>query len=82
VLAALIGFGLAPGFHLGGSCTLGVLFVGVVLFVGIGALSRQNDRPYSATVFYLLLGALASVGLGMVGVARLTRLLIIWFLSM
>lgn len=55
----LIGFGLAPGFHLGGDYTLGVLFVGVALFVGIAALSRQDDRPYSATVFYLLLGAVA-----------------------
>ncbi len=69
--AVLIGFGLAPGFQLGGSYTLGVLFVGIVVFVGIAALSRQNDRPYSATVFYVLLGALASVGLGIMGVARL-----------
>lgn len=62
---------LAPGFHLGGSYTIGLLFLGFVLFVGIGALSRQNDRPYSASVFYLFLGAAASVGLGVLGVARL-----------
>src|SRR5436309_3212165 len=53
---------LAPGLHLGGSYTLGVLFVGAVLFVGIGALSHQHDHPYSASVFYLLLGAVASLG--------------------
>jgi hypothetical protein len=53
VVTALIGFGL------GGSYTLGMLFVRVALFVGLAALSRQNDRPYSATVSYLLLGASA-----------------------
>jgi len=62
---------LAPGFDLGGSYTLGVLFVGGVLFIGIAALSHQHDRPYSASVFYLLLGAVASLGLGWLGVARL-----------
>jgi NhaP-type Na+/H+ or K+/H+ antiporter len=62
---------LTPGLHLGGSYTIGLLFLGFVLFVGIAALSRQNDRPYSASVFYLLLGAAASVGLGVLGVARL-----------
>jgi NhaP-type Na+/H+ or K+/H+ antiporter len=63
--------GLAPGFHLGGVYPLGILFVGCVLFVGVAALSRQNERPYSASVFYLVLGALASVGLGALGVERL-----------
>jgi len=32
------------------------MFLGFVLFVGIGALSRQNERPYSASIFYLALG--------------------------
>jgi hypothetical protein len=62
---------LAPGFHLGGNYPVGVLFVGCVLFIGIAALSRQNDRPYSASVFYLELGTLASVGLGVLGITRL-----------
>ena len=53
---------LAPGFHLGGDYAVGVLFVGCVLFIGVAALSRQNDRPYSASVFYL--------GLGDAGVGR------------
>ena len=60
----------APGFHLGGSYPIGLLFLGFVLFVGIGALSRQNERPYSASVFYLVLGVIASVGLGVLGIAR------------
>ena len=63
--------GLAPGFHLGGAFAIGLLFLGLVLFVGIGALSRQDERPYSASVFYLLLGAIASIGLGLLGIARL-----------
>jgi sodium/hydrogen antiporter len=62
---------LTPGFHLGGDYAVGVMFVGCVLFVGIAALSRQNDRPYSASVFYLALGTLASVGLGVLGTRRL-----------
>jgi NhaP-type Na+/H+ or K+/H+ antiporter len=62
---------LTPGFHLGGDYPAGVLFVGCVLFVGIAALSRQNDRPYSASVFYLALGAVASIGLGVLGISRL-----------
>ncbi len=62
---------LAPGFHLGGSYPVGLLFLGFALFVGIAALSRQDERPYSASVFYLLLGAIASVGLGLLGVVRL-----------
>jgi sodium/hydrogen antiporter len=63
---------LAPGLQLGGDYALGILFVGCALFVGIAALSRQDERPYSATVFYLLLGGLASVALGALGVPRLS----------
>ncbi len=62
---------LSPGFHLGDSYALGLLFLGAVLFVAIGALSRQNERPYSASLFYLALGGVASVGLGLVEVPRL-----------
>lgn len=63
---------LMPGFHLGGDYPVGLLlFVGCVLFVGIAALSRQNDRPYAVSAFYLAFGALASVGLGVLGIGRL-----------
>ncbi len=62
---------LAPGLHLGGSYPAGLMFLGFVLFVGIGALSRQDERPYSASIFYLALGAAASTGLGVLGIARL-----------
>jgi hypothetical protein len=36
---------LAPGLRVGGSYPIGLMFLGFVLFVGIGALSRQNERP-------------------------------------
>ena len=62
---------LAPGLHLGGTYPAGLMFLGFVLFVGIGALSRQNERPYSASIFYLALGAAASAGLGVLGITRL-----------
>ncbi len=62
---------LSPGFQLGDSYALGLLFLGVVLFVAIGALSRQDERAYSASLFYLGLGGLASVGLSLIDVSRL-----------
>lgn len=62
---------LSPGFHLGDSYALGLLFLGVVLFVAISALSRQHERAYSASLFYLALGGLASVGLALFGLSRL-----------
>lgn len=49
----------------------GMVFVGLVVIIGIAALTRQHQRPYSATVFYLLLGVLASFLLGAAGVGRL-----------
>ena len=45
----------------------GMVFVGIVVIIGIAALTRQHQRPYSATVFYLLLGVLASLLLGLGG---------------
>lgn len=48
-----------------------MVFVGIVVIIGIAALTRQHQRPYSATVFYLLLGVLASLLLGLGGVGRL-----------
>jgi NhaP-type Na+/H+ or K+/H+ antiporter len=62
---------VAPGLPRQAAYGAGMAFVGVVLFVGVAALTRQHQRPYSATVFYLLLGALGSVLLGATGVGRL-----------
>lgn len=65
---------LGPGFQFGGNFAYGMLFVGVVLLIGIGALTRQNERPYSATIFYLALGVAASAGLSLLGLRRLDPL--------
>jgi NhaP-type Na+/H+ or K+/H+ antiporter len=56
-----------PGFSLGGPYTLGLLFAGLALFVGVVALSQQGERAFSAAVVYLVLGAAASIGLDLIG---------------
>ena len=61
----------APGFSDELAYRAGMVFVGIVVFVGIAALTRQHQRPYSATVFYLLMGAVGSILLGLAGVGRL-----------
>jgi NhaP-type Na+/H+ or K+/H+ antiporter len=60
-----------PGFEFGGAYAAGLAFMGCVLLVGIYVLSRQRARPWSAALVYLLAGALASIGLGALGVTRL-----------
>ena len=62
---------LHPGVHLGGVYAAGLVFMGAVLLVGVAVLTRQAALPFSASVVYLLAGALASLGLGAAGVARL-----------
>ncbi|HET9074196.1 MAG TPA: cation:proton antiporter [Solirubrobacteraceae bacterium] len=64
----------APGLHGDALYAAGMAFVGLVVLVGVVALTRQGQRPYSATVFYLLLGVLASVGLHVAGVVQLDPL--------
>ena len=62
---------LHPGLQLGGPYAAGLLFMGCVLLVGIGVLSRQHALPFSAAIVYLGAGVLASLGLGAIGVTRL-----------
>ncbi len=64
--------GLAPGWSLGGQYTLGLIFVGAVLLVGAAAMSHQHKRAFSASVFYVVLGALAGVGLTVLDVDPLS----------
>lgn len=59
---------LTEGFHAGGLYVLGMVAVGIALVVGIGALSHQHERAFSAAVFYVLLGALGAVGLSLLDV--------------
>lgn len=55
--------GLSEGFHAGGIYVLGLLGLGLALAAGIAVLSHQGDRPFSAAVIYVGLGALAAVAL-------------------
>lgn len=63
-----------PGFSFGDAYALGLLFAGAALFAAVGALSHQHERAFSAAVVYLLLGAVASLTLGVMGVDLLDPL--------
>jgi len=58
----------APGFHLGDHVALGALFLGVSVFVALGALSHQHERAWSASIFYIGLGVVAGIGLDLLGI--------------
>lgn len=62
---------IAPGWHLGGLYTLLLLGLGVAVLVGTAALSHQHERAFSASVFYVALGAVAAVGLSLLDVRPL-----------
>jgi NhaP-type Na+/H+ or K+/H+ antiporter len=64
--------GLAPGWSFGGDYALGLAFLGVVVLVGAVATSRQHERAFSASVFYIGLGCVAAVGLALLGVRPLS----------
>jgi NhaP-type Na+/H+ or K+/H+ antiporter len=57
----------SEGFAFADPWALGILFFGVALFVAVGALSHQGERAFSASVVYLALGALAAVGISVLG---------------
>lgn len=57
-----------PGLSFGGAYVIGLLFAGVAVFAAIGALSHQHDRAFSASIIYLGLGAVAAVGIDVLGV--------------
>jgi sodium/hydrogen antiporter len=59
---------LTEGFDLGGLYVLGLLGLGVALFVAVGALSHQQERAFSAAVFYIVLGAVGAVALSLLDV--------------
>jgi NhaP-type Na+/H+ or K+/H+ antiporter len=62
---------LTEGFHLGDVYVLGLLGLGLALFVAIGALSHQHERAFSAAVFYVVLGAVGAVALSLLDVRAL-----------
>jgi NhaP-type Na+/H+ or K+/H+ antiporter len=64
----------ARGLELADPYAVALLFVGLALFVAIGALSHEHDRAWSAAVVYLALGAVAALGLWVLGVDPLDPL--------
>lgn len=64
----------ARGFDFADLYAVGLLAVGVVVFVAISALSQQRDRAFSAAVVYLVMGALASMLFQRLGVELLDPL--------
>lgn len=62
LLAASEGFSFADPY------AIGLAFGGLVLFTAIWALSSQNERAFSPAAVYLVLGAIASAGLHVLGV--------------
>jgi sodium/hydrogen antiporter len=62
---------IKPGFDAGSTWAIALLLVGVALCAGIGALSHQHERAFSASVIYLGLGVLAAAVIPLLGVPRL-----------
>lgn len=60
---------LSEGFHAGGLYVLALLGFGVALAAGIGALSHQHERAFSAALIYVLLGALGALSLSILNVS-------------
>ncbi len=65
---------LGEGVHFGDHVALGLLFLGLALGVGVLALSHQRERAFSASVFYVLLGGAAALGLSLLDIAPLSPL--------
>jgi NhaP-type Na+/H+ or K+/H+ antiporter len=60
---------LTEGFHAGGNYMLGLLGLGLALFIGVAALSHQRERAFSAALIYVIVGALGAGALSLVDVA-------------
>jgi NhaP-type Na+/H+ or K+/H+ antiporter len=59
---------LTEGFHVGGVYVLALLGLGLALAAGIAALSRQEERAFSASVIYVALGAVGAVAMSLLDV--------------
>jgi sodium/hydrogen antiporter len=67
--------GAARGFEVGDLYALGLLFAGAVLFAAVIALSRQHEgAAFTSAIVYLVLGAVASLGLHALGIELLDPL--------
>jgi len=61
-------FAASEGFSFAEPYAIGLLFAGLVLFAAIWILSSHRRRSFSPAAVYLLLGALASGGLHLLGI--------------
>lgn len=58
---AALPFGVAPDFELFDAFAVELLFLGIAMFLAIGALSREQERPFSASLVHLALGLIAAM---------------------
>lgn len=58
----------AEGFSFAGHYAIGLFFGGLVMFTAVWILSSHRRRSFSPAAVYLLLGALASAGLSLLGI--------------
>ena len=61
----------SEGFSFADPYAIGLLFSGLVLFTAIWILSSHRRRAFSPAAVYLVLGAIASAGLHLLGVELL-----------
>lgn len=59
------------GLSFGGAFPVGLLLAGLALFAAVGALSHEQERPFSASIVYLALGVLAALVAWAAGVSIL-----------
>lgn len=62
---------LARGWHLGDLYTLALVGVGVAVLIGALALTHEHQRAFSASVFYVALGALGALAMALLDVRPL-----------
>lgn len=62
------------GFSFADPYAIGLLFGGAVLFAAVVALTKERERAFTSAVIYLLFGALAAVGLDLLGIELLDPL--------
>jgi NhaP-type Na+/H+ or K+/H+ antiporter len=60
-----------PGFSFADPWAIGLLFLGLAVFVAVGALSHQHERAFSASAIYLAVGVGAAAGLEILGLGWL-----------
>ncbi|MBA3262407.1 MAG: cation:proton antiporter [Thermoleophilaceae bacterium] len=64
-------FSIAPGWHLGGLYSVALAAVGITVLIGVAAMTQQHERTFSASVFYVALGAVGAVALSVLDVPPL-----------